>query len=349
MKVLPTETNQHVAVYFVASPLQYLAARQIAGQHEQGARQVLIWYKPGMRHIVQVADWDACRYMSWPRWEPMSGPFGRHRRLLANIDLVAGLVGPCEELHLHSAVFDTEAINYFLKALPVRCGASRMRARILPDGIISTRRYPLSPVQRALQRVRLLRRLIARDLSYSSFAGDRTGSDAAFCDRIYVLPGLPNQYPPSKTVELQPLVSRQHKAEGGHRRRALVVGQPLVGAGLMRAAARDKVSHEIRAWLNEQCFDEVHYKGHPKDPNLELKEPGYHVLELTEPLEMWMTHERYDAVIGVRSSSLLFARQIYGSEAIVLAFGWRDVLFKSDRERQDMAEVFKTAGVSLAP
>lgn len=341
--------RQRVAVYFVASPLQYLAARQIAARHEQGAKQVLIWYKPGMRHTVQADEWDACAYMSWPRWEPMSGPFGRHRRLLANIDLLSTLVGPCEELHLHSAVFDTEAINYFLKALPARCGASRMKARILPDGLISARRYPLTTVQKLLQQVRLLRRLVTRDLSYSIFSGDRIGSDAAFCDLIYVLPGFPHQYPPSKVIELQPLVARQADAEGTQRRRALVVGQPLVGAGLMTAAARDRVGQDILQWLGEQGFDEIHYKGHPKDPNLELSQPGYEVLDLKEPLEIWMSRERYDAVVGVRSSSLVFARQIYGADCVVLAFGWQDVLFKSERERQDMAAVFASVGVRLVP
>ncbi|RZI85110.1 MAG: hypothetical protein EOP38_06295 [Rubrivivax sp.] len=339
--------RQRVAVYFVASPLQYLAAKQIALQHEQGARQVLIWYKPGMRQSVDPTEWDACAYMSWPRWEPMSGPFGRHRRLLANIDLLAALVGPCEDLHLHSAVFDTEAINYFLKALPARCSADRMRARILPDGLISIRRYPLQPLQQALQRVRLLRRLIAPDLSYWCFTGDRIGSDAPFCDRIYVLPGLPHQYPLSKTVELKPLAARDRDPGVPHRRRALVVGQPLVGAGLMSERARDTVSHQILQWLNEQGFDDIHYKGHPKDPSLELNQPQYQVLDLKEPLEAWMARQPYDAVVGVRSSSLLFARQIYGDESNVLAFGWDDVCFKSERERQDMIEVFKSVGVTM--
>ena len=82
-----------VAVYFVASPLQYLAARRIAENFEAGARQVLVWYKPGVTPIVREADWDAAGYMPWPRWEPLPGPFGRHRRLRDNIRRVAALVG----------------------------------------------------------------------------------------------------------------------------------------------------------------------------------------------------------------------------------------------------------------
>ena len=241
-----------VAVYFVASPLQYLAARRIAENFEAGARQVLVWYKPGVTPIVREADWDAAGYMPWPRWEPLPGPFGRHRRLRDNIRRVAALVGPCDSLHIHSAVFDTEAINYFLRALPKACGAREMRARILPDGIISIRRYPLAPAKRLAQYARKLRRLVAPELDYWCFGGDRIGSDAPFCDRIYVIAGLPHEYPADKVVVLPPLVTPRAGAAAGaaSERTALVIGQPLVGAGLMKPADRDAVSDEIRACLD---------------------------------------------------------------------------------------------------
>ena len=132
------------SLYFVASPLQYLAARRIAENIEQDARQVLVWYQPGVTSVVKSEDWDASLYMPWPRKNPFPGPLGVSRRLVENLHLVADLVGPCDTLIIHSAVFDTEAINYFLRALPKLCGASRMHARILPDGLISIRRYPLS-------------------------------------------------------------------------------------------------------------------------------------------------------------------------------------------------------------
>lgn len=167
-----------VALYFVASPLQYLAARRIAASFEAGSRQVLVWYKHGVASIVRPEEWDAASFMPWPRWEPLPGPCGRHRRLRANIRLVAQLVGRCDDIRIHSAVFDTEAINYFLRALPPACGARRMRARILPDGIISTRRYPLSLARRLAQYGRKLRRLAAPELDYWCFGGDRIGSDA---------------------------------------------------------------------------------------------------------------------------------------------------------------------------
>ena len=337
-----------VAVYFVASPLQYLAARRIAENFEAGARQVLVWYKPGVTPIVREADWDAAGYMPWPRWEPLPGPFGRHRRLRDNIRRVAALVGPCDSLHIHSAVFDTEAINYFLRALPKACGAREMRARILPDGIISIRRYPLAPAKRLAQYARKLRRLVAPELDYWCFGGDRIGSDAPFCDRIYVLPGLPHEYPPAKTVVLPPLVepdpTRQRTAGEPT---ALVIGQPLVGAGLMKPADRDAVSDEIHAWLAAEGMAQVFYKGHPKDPERELNHPDYTVVTLDEPLEVHLANTPYDAVVGVRSSALLFARQTSPASTRVVAFGWGRVRFKSDDERRQMGEAFRSTGVVL--
>lgn len=351
MSTSASPRSARTAVYFVASPLQLLAARQIARTHEAGARQVLLWTKKGVAAGVKPAEWDACAYLPWPRWDPLPGAFGRHRRLLENLNMVAALAGPSDTLHLHGAVFDTEAVNYFLRALPRRCGARAMHARILPDGLISVRRYPLSRARRALQWLRTLRRLAAPELDYWRFGGDRIGSDAPFCDRIYVLPGLPHEYPPDKVVTLAPLAAaagaKPPVTPGDAAPRALVIGQPLTGFGLMSAEDCEAVAQQIADWLRERGIARVAYKGHPRDPKRELCRPGYQVLELDEPLEQWMSHEPFDAVVGVRSTALLFARQIYGAGTEVLAFGWERVRFKSAAERHDMERTFSQAGVKL--
>lgn len=342
--------SRTVAVYFVASPLQYLAAKRIAEQLEHGARQVLVWYKPGLKSVIDAADWDACSYMPWPRWEPLPGRFGRHRRLRANIALVAGLVGKCEKLVLHSAVFDTEAINYFLHALPAACGARELQARILPDGLISTRRYPLSLVKRVLQRTRKLRALFAPELRYRCFSGDRIGSDAAFCDRIYVLPGLPHEYPMTKVYELPSLVEIKPATATdapGKKRRALVIGQPLTDTGLLAARELASVTAQIRAWLVQHDITEIDYKAHPKDAGHELHHPDYRLIDPTSALESYLASTHYDAVLGVRSSALLFARQIYPQSVEVVAFGWNSVRFKSESERSDMKKTFLMCGVEI--
>lgn len=338
-----------VAVYFVASPLQYLAARRIAERFEAGARQVLLWYKPGLASVVEEQAWDVCRYLPWPRWDPLPGLFGRHRRLRENIRMVAALVGPCERLLLHSAVFDSEAINYFLNALPRACGAREMRARILPDGLISIRRYPLTSTRRALQHVRKLRRLVAPELDYRCFGGDRIGSDAAFCDRVYVLPGLPHEYDAARAFELPPLVDRAHgSAPKAAARRALVVGQPLTGFRLMSPQDLAIVTARIREWLAEQGYTSVEYKAHPKDAARELFHPDYRLIDPPGALESHLSQTPYDAIVGVRSSTLLFARQIYPSSVRVMAFGWDRVRFASKREQRDMRAAFAACGVEFA-
>jgi hypothetical protein len=337
-----------VAVYFVASPLQYLAARRIAEQFEHGARQVMIWYQPGLKSVVDTSEWDACTYMPWPRHRPLPGRFGRHRRLRENIGLVAGLVGHCDELVLHSAVFDTEAINYFLHALPAASGAKSVHARILPDGLISIRRYPLNAAKRVLQYLRKLRRLAAPELNYRCFGGDRIGSDAAFCDRIYVLPGLPHEYPESKVQVLPPLVSRAPGTRrDGQTKRALVVGQPLVDTGLLTQQDAADITAQIRDWLKQQGIAEIDYKAHPKDPAHGLRHPDYRLIEPEGALESYLAATDYDAVIGVRSSALMFARFVYQDDARVVAFGWDKLRFKSTQEKQDMEKTFTLCGVEF--
>lgn len=339
-----------VAVYFVASPLQYLAAKKIAECFQSGARQVLVWYKPGLKSVVDPTEWDACTYMSWPRWEPLPGPFGRHRRLRANIKMIAALVGQCDRLVLHSAVFDTEAINYFLHALPRISGAQQMQACILPDGLISIRRYPLNAHKRIAQSVRKLRRLFAPELAYQSFSGDRIGSDAAFVDRIYVLPGLPHEYPMEKAVELPPLVAviQPDSTQGaGKPLRALVIGQPLVDTGLLTFRDAAQITSQIYSWLHQQGVRDIDYKGHPKDPSNGLLHPDYQIIKPTGALESYLAATHYDIVVGVRSSALLFARQIYPESTQVCAFGWNQIRFKSNEEREDMRNAFMACGVEM--
>lgn len=343
----PSRTSR-CAVYFVASPLQLLAARQIAATHEAGSRQVLVWYKRGLAKLVRPGDWDACHFLAWPRWDPLPGPFGGLRRLRRNLREVAAVVGPCDTVVLHSAVFDTEAINYFLHDLPRRCGARHRLARILPDGLISTRRYPLSLAKRGVQWLRKLRRLVAPELNYTPFAGDRIGSDAPFCDRIYVLPGLPHAYPAARVLTLAPLASAAGASPRPRSGRALVIDQPLVGSGLLDPSAVQRVSQTLADWLAARGLHEVWYKPHPKDRRQDLRRPGYREVETDQPLEAWLPDQDFEAIVGVRSSALLFARQIHDpARTEVRAFGWSDLRFKSEAERADLSAVFRRLGIPL--
>ncbi|QSA96241.1 polysialyltransferase family glycosyltransferase [Methylococcus sp. EFPC2] len=343
------EFHAQVNVYCVASPLHYLAVKRIAKDFEREGRQVLLYYQRGVEAIVRKEDWDAVYFLPWPRKRPLPGLFGQHRRLLENLRNVAALVGPCDVIHLHAPVFDAEGTNYFLRGLPRLTGATKLSARILPDGLISIRRYPLSLWKHFTHFVRKARRLVSPELDYWCFSGDRIGSDAPFVDRIYTLPGLPHEYPADKVVVLPPLVEPSGDATRSSGPRALVIGQPLTGNSLLAEADLPRLTERIHRWLADRGVEMVDYKGHPRDPRLELKQSGDTLLTLDEPIESYMSHTHYDFVVGVRSSALLFARQIYGPDTRVAAFGWDLVQFKSDREREDMAQVFSQVGVEMLP
>ena len=339
MTVTPRRT---VALFFVASPLHYLAARVVARHFEAGSRCIVVPYRPGARQFVREADWDAVAYAPWPRFDPLPGPLGRHRRLLANIRDVAAVVGPCDTLLIHSPVFDTEAINYFLRALPRRCGAGTMHARILPDGLMNVARHPLNPVRRAAQYLRKLRRLISPQLDYWCFGGDRIGSEAPFVDRIYTLAGFPHDYPPEKVVSLPPLAGGEGGATSDT---ALIVGQPLVSIGALTQAEHDAICARIVDWLKARGIERVMYKAHPRDHAHEMRVPGAELLEITEPLESHMATHPYRAVIGINSTALYLARQIYGPEVPVVSFGNDKVHFKNPDQRETAIRLMNSLGI----
>jgi Alpha-2,8-polysialyltransferase (POLYST) len=343
-----TPEHDTVALYFVATPFHYLCARSVARHFDMQARRVLLWYRPHVEAVVRKNEWDAAAYVPWPRFEPLPGPFGRHRRLLSNLREVGALAGSCSRLLIHSPVFDTEAINYFLHGLPRLCGAREVHGRILPDGLGSLVRQPLSPARRAAQALRSLRRWAAPQLHYWRYAGDRTGADAEFCDRVYVLPGFAHPYPQHKAVVLPALAQASGSNDASHAPgRVLIVGQPLQGVGLLDAAGAAAVDHALRDWIAAQGFTEVLYKAHPRDPRHELKHADDALLLIDEPLESWMAREPCAAVVGVNSTALLMARQLYGTATQVLGFGWDQVRWRSDAARADALSAFSAAGVSL--
>lgn len=335
------------AVYFVASPLHYLAARRVALDHEAGARQVLVCYRPALASMVRHEEWDAVVLMPWPRFDPLPGPFGRLRRTLDNLHAVAAAVGPVGELHLHSPVYDTEAINYFLHALPRLTGARVRRARILPDGLLNLQRHPLNMAKRLAQRLRGLRRLVSPLLRYTPFSGDRIGSEAPFVDRIYVLDGFPHDYDPAKVRVLAPLVQREAGASRAPTR-ALVVGQPLVVVGLLSEAERAIVAERIDEWLAAMGITEVHYKAHPReDAHGGLSRPRYRPLLIDEPLEAYLAREPYPVIAGCCSTALYTARQIGGSDVRIAAFGVGQVRFKTSDARDNALRLMQQLGIEI--
>lgn len=343
MKSKPSST---VALFFVASPLHYLAALSVARNFESGSHCIVIPYHPNIRNFVNASDWDAVAYAPWPRFAPLPGVFGRHKRLLSNLRDVAMVVGHCHTLHIHSPVFDTEAINYFLKGLPRLCNAKVVRARIIPDGLLNITRHPLSRLKLIGQNFRRLRRLVSPELDYSHFTGDRIGSEAPFVDRIYSLAGFPHEYPTNKVVPLPPLVEKQSRVvEAMTTDAALIVGQPLVGIGALTPADLDVVLLNMISWLRSQDIKRVIYKAHPRDPNHEYRPPGSELLEIKEPLEIHMAKNTYRVVIGCFSTSLYLARQIYGQDVPVISFGTDKVRFKNPDQRSKAVQLMDRLGI----
>ena len=330
------------ALFFVASPLHYLVARSVARHFEADSRCIVVPYRPDARQLIHSQDWDGVVYAPWPRFDPLPGRFGRHRRLLANLHDVATVVGRCDVLHIHSPVFDTEAINYFLRGLPKLCGATTMRARILPDGLMNIARHPLNVARRTAQYLRKLRRLASPQLDYWCFRGDRIGSEAPFVDRIYTLAGFPHDYPSEKIVSLPPLATGKSDSVNKF---ALIVGQPLMGIGALTQADHDAICAQINDWLKVHGIDQVIYKAHPRDQAHEMRVPGADLLKITEPLESHMATHPYRAVIGVNSTALYLARQIYGSETVVLSFGNDKVRFKSQAQRERAIRLMDSLGI----
>lgn len=346
--VIDLSQQTRTCVFFVATPLHYLAARAVASHFEPGARHVLVYYKRSMAPIVKATAWDAVTYMPWPRFEPLPGPFGRFRRLRENLREVSLLLGTPTVVSLHSPVFDTEAINYFLNGIPKLRPGTHIEARLLPDGILNTRRHPLPLIRRIGQCIRKLRRLAAPELDYRCFSGDRTGSDASFVDRIYVLQGLPHQYSAAKAMELPPLAPPlQPATDRAGARRALVVGQPLHGHGLMNAPTLGRLTRDIGSWLSSNGIENIDYKPHPRDPRNELCMEHYTLLQLDEPLEIHLGRVHYDLIVGVSSTALLLARQICPASTRVVSFGLAHHRFKHPEDRARLHDLFRSAGVEI--
>lgn len=257
------------------------------------------------------------------------------------------MLGSPSSVCLHSPVFDTEAINYFLNGIPQLRPGTRIEARLLPDGLLNVRRHPLSLVRRVGQCIRKLRRLVAQELSYRCFSGDRTGAEASFVDRIYVLRGFPHHYPLHKAQELPSLVGATPPAEGALPRRALVIGQPLGGVGMLRPDELARLTQHIATWLDEEGYKQIDYQPHPRDSKHELSMHHYTILKLNEPLEIYLSHSPYSIIVGVSSTILPLARQICPPFTRIVSFGLTWCHFKHKEDQEHIQAMFQSFGIEL--
>tara|TARA_E500000178_G_C17038933_1_gene765394 strand:+ start:19263 stop:20303 length:1041 start_codon:yes stop_codon:yes gene_type:complete len=331
------------SIFFIASPLQLLAAQFICKKFDSEREAIAVFYKKDFSSLATQSLWDKQITMSYPRLDPLPGIFGVHRRLLENLLLISKYIYPCNSLYFYSAVYDTETINYFISHLRKQLGHKKVSYRILPDGVISSRRYPISNFQKLLRRTRDFRYFFSNKLSYTHFSGDRIGSDADFIDHIYVLKSMPHQYNSKKVIEIS-LFENYSRQKNKLRRSvtptAIVIGQPLLGFKLMSITDIEKTKNEISEYLREKKLETIYYKCHPRDSNHTLMKTDYIKLEITSTLEEHFVNTHYDYVIGVHSSALLLAKQIYSADTQVLSFGWARIKFKNNHEGVDLKNLF---------
>lgn len=340
------------SIYFVASPLHYLAALQIKKQYDNCDRKILVFYRSNIKKIIQADGWDNIVYAPWPRFEPLPGFFGKHFRLLDNIKKVAKIIGHTDEINLHSPVFDTEAINYYLRSLPKLCKCTVLHARIIPDGVMNLSRHPLASYKLLAQCIKKLRRLTSPLLDYWCFTGDRIGSDASFVDRIYTLPGFPSPYSAQKTVQLDSLNTFSPKKLDSSQtemavQKALIVGQPLSSIGALSHEQVQKITKMMDDWLRDECIQAVYYKPHPRDPQHEFQVAGSSVLDISIPLEQHIAHTSYAAIIGVDSTTLLLAKAMLGKDAPVHSFGMNLLRNAHTSAICHLRSVMQAAGIKL--
>jgi len=340
--------NGVVNLYMVYSPLHCLTAESVAEHFEKGARNCIFYLKPGYDELIDPAQWGAIAFLPWPRFYPMRGFLGRTRRLMANLQMLADACDGYSTIRIHSPVIDTEAVNYSINFLRKKFPSARLSVRLLPDGLLNIQRNPLGRSKEIFQYTKKMRRLIAPALDYYTFRGDRTGADSSIVDRIYILPRFPHEYQAEKVVELPPFARYDCAADlAGGEPRALVLGQPLVGFGLMTQAAMERVSTGIRGFIERSGLYRVDYKAHPRDKKLEFFQSSYRKIDVSMPFEAFLVKNPYDLVVGISSTALVTARYILPEGCRVVAYGLEEVCFKDKKVRQGIESLFRQLGIEL--
>jgi hypothetical protein len=335
--------HSSTALYFIASPLHYLAAKTVASSFEKGSRQILVYMKPDiLEPIIEDGFWDETVYMPWPRHDPLPGPLGRMRRIRENLHTIATLLPKEGSLSVHAHEYDNEAINYFISFLSNRF--EDVKFRIIPDGAMNLSRHPLPLWKTIWQCLRKTRALLMPELNYQCYTGDRLGTDASFIDRIYTLPGFTHQYDPQKCVELPPLESH-YGIESTHTPKALIIGEYFLGSRRMKEEDVLFIKNHIKDWLTKQNVKDVYFKPHPRDSKMEFFDSSYKILAIDEPLESHMLHTYYDYVISVDSTALFLARIIYPKETKVLSFDVNRAKFPNPEVKKRLVDFMKHLGI----
>ena len=334
-------------LFFVASPLHLICAQILASTVYQGECNRLFFLKPDIESLLDSRYWASVDYLPWPRHYPLSGLFGRYRRIIENARIVEERARGARQIVLLMPVIDSEAYNYNISIGRKILQGRQPEVCLIPDGLLNIRRHEQGRLREFSKYFRKLRRLVTPALDYYLFKGDRTGSDDPLVKKIYVLPGFPNEYSPSKTIELnivQMIQDGQRSTKNAQK--ALVLSQPLTAVGLISDDDHDKICTAIHNYLHHAGITEVDYKAHPRDKRNELFVDTYQPLEIDTPLEYYLFNNPYKVIIGINSTTLLLVKLLDKScEAI--SFYPDLIKYKKAGELEENSRLFSRLGVEI--
>ena len=84
-----------------------------------------------------------------------------------------------------------------------------------------------------------------------------------------------------------------------------------------------------------------------KDKEKDYYDETYRLLPNNIFIENYLANNYFDYVVGVHSSVLIFAKQIYGNESQVISFGIDKLKFKNSRLRARLYSLFDNLGIII--
>lgn len=317
----PSAPTPTLCLYFASTPFHYLAACAVKATYYATAEHHLLYTRKEVFHtlgsIPTAPPWDAISYYPWPRLDPLPGRFGRHRRLLANLDqLLLWAEGHTNILVLADQIV-SEPVNFSINAL--RKQGLTVHVQLIPDGYMNFHRVTIPRLELLGQFSRKLRRLSSARLSYTRITGDRTGIDHPSVEYIHLFERTPHEYPAEKVRFLPPMDSLFPSAPAKLLERVLIIGHAKrFDPELARCYATGM--QNLLAELGVSA-DQVDYKGHPKCPHDDFWDERYREINPPEVLELYLLRHRYQAVIAIISSTLFNIRLSQGAAQRCIALG----------------------------
>ena len=323
-------------------------SKSISNNIDFNRKKILISQKKEIFTMLNNKDWDNIIYMPWPRYDPLPGFFGVARRLNSNYELINNLTDNCISVNFYSSSYGNEVVNYFINLASTKFTKNQYTFNLIPDGFLNVVKHPITITNLFLGKFKFFRRFFNKQLRYTFFKSDRLGAGEKFLDKIYVLDGLNNEYNREITAIVPSFNNKVNIIKKSNQNRnALVIGQPLIGFKLMNKNQVQEISNEIENWLLSNKIDKVFYKSHPKDKNYTLCKQSYSIIGSNIFIEEHLMNVYYNFVIGVHSSVLLFAKQIYLNECEVLSFGWKYLRFKNLNLKKNLNQTFDNLNIKI--